>query len=157
MRTTRRPPRGQSLVEFALILPVLLTLFGAAVDASRVYGAWIALESATRNAAEYAAQFNTTSAAASADAQRIVCAETSGVPGFTSPPGNPAGCTSPTVTVTAFTRSSTAAGASTKYPIASVTVQTTLPFRTFFAYPFLTQDGAWTLTATSAFSIVQGR
>ena len=144
-------------MEFALILPVLMTLFGAAVDLSRVYAAWITLESATRNAAEYVASVDKTSAAATTDATRIVCLETSGVAGFVSPPGNPAACTAPTVTIVSYTLSTTAAGASTKYPIASVTVQTTLPFRTLFAYPLVTTGGAWTLTSTSSFSIVQGR
>jgi hypothetical protein len=45
--------RGQSLVEFALVLPVLLALTGISIDASRVYFQWVDLESATRDAAQY--------------------------------------------------------------------------------------------------------
>jgi Flp pilus assembly protein TadG len=146
-RPMRRKTRGQALVEFAIILPILLTLFGAAVDIARVYQAWNVLESATRNAAEYAATNDTTSAAALSDAGRIVCAET----------GNPVGCSSPTVAISSFTRSTTAAGASPTYPIATVTVSTTLAFRTFFAYPVFTQGGAWMLSSSQTYSIVQGR
>ena len=46
---------GQSLVEFALILPILLALTGMAIDASRVYVQWIDLESGARDAAQYIA------------------------------------------------------------------------------------------------------
>jgi Flp pilus assembly protein TadG len=149
--------RGQSLVEFALILPILLTMVGAAVDIARLYQGWITLEGATRDAAEYAATFDTTSAGAAGDAQRIVCTQAATLSGFVAPAGTPTACTSPSVTVSSFSLSTTAAGASTKYPIATVTVTATLPFRTFFGYPLFTQNGAWTLTSTQSFSIVQGR
>ena len=43
---------GQSLVEFALIVPILLMLFIAIADFGRVFAAIIALEASTRNAAE---------------------------------------------------------------------------------------------------------
>ncbi len=152
----RSRSRGQSLVEFALILPVLLTLLGAAIDVARVYPAWNALEAATRDAAEYAATYDTTSSAATADAQRIVCTETLGVAGYQSQ-ASPPGCSSPSVTVTSFSLSTTAPGASTKYPVASVTVVASLPFRTSFPYPLFTQNGTWTLRSTQSYSIIQGR
>jgi Flp pilus assembly protein TadG len=149
--------RGQSLVEFALLLPILLTLLGAAVDVARLYQGWITLEGATRDAAEYAASFSTTSSGASSEAQRIVCTQAATLPGFAAPPGNPTACTSPAVTVTSFSRSTTAQGASATYPIATVTVTSTLPFRTLFGYPLFTQNGAWTLTSTQSYAIIQGR
>lgn len=46
---------GQSLVEFALVVPILVVLFVAIADFGRIYVAGIALEAATRNAAEAAA------------------------------------------------------------------------------------------------------
>ena len=153
----RRRPRGQSLVEFALILPILLTMLGAVVDVARMYQGWITLEGAARDAAEYAATFDATSGAATTDAQRIICTQTASLSGFAAPAGNPTACTSPTVTISSFSLSTTAAGASQKYPIATVTVTATLPFRTFFGYPLFTQNGAWTLTSTQSFSIIQGR
>lgn len=154
-RPNRR--RGQSLVEFALILPILLTMVGAAVDLARLYQGWITLEGATRDAAEYAATTTSTSAAATTEAQRIVCTQTATLSGFAAPPGSPTSCTSPSVTVTSFSVSTTATGASTTYPLASVTVRSTLPFRTFFGYPLFTQNGAWTLSSTQSFSILQHR
>lgn len=52
----RRPARGQSLVEFALVLPMLLVLLLGVADFGRVFSAGIVMEAAARNAAEAAAQ-----------------------------------------------------------------------------------------------------
>jgi len=46
--------RGQSLVEFALILPVLLLLVLSALDMGRVFMGWVALNNAARVGANYA-------------------------------------------------------------------------------------------------------
>ena len=43
--------RGQSLVEFALILPIMALLFLGAVDLTRAFYYYIALENASREAA----------------------------------------------------------------------------------------------------------
>jgi hypothetical protein len=48
--------RGQSLVEFALVLPLLLVLLLGVADFGRVFQAGIVVEAAARNAAEAAAQ-----------------------------------------------------------------------------------------------------
>lgn len=48
--------RGQSLVEFALVLPMLIVLLLGVADFGRVFQAGIAMEAAARNAAEAAAQ-----------------------------------------------------------------------------------------------------
>ena len=53
---TLRATRGQSLVEFALVLPMLLVLLLGIADFGRVFAAGITLEAAARNAAEVAAQ-----------------------------------------------------------------------------------------------------
>ena len=57
-----------------MILPLMLGLFGAAVDFARMYNSWINLEAATRDAAEYAATKSTTQADALTQSKRIVCA-----------------------------------------------------------------------------------
>lgn len=51
----RRVSRGQAMVEFALILPVLVLLLVLAVDFGRVFYGWVALNNATRIAASSAA------------------------------------------------------------------------------------------------------
>lgn len=48
--------RGQSLVEFGLVLPLLLVLLLGIADLGRVFASAITLEAAARNAAEAAAQ-----------------------------------------------------------------------------------------------------
>lgn len=151
--------RGQGLVEFALILPILLTMFGASIDMARVYGAWVTLESATRDAAEWVAGdiTITTLAAAQTKAQQIVCTETSGLAGFVAPAGNPTACTSPSVVVSTWSTNPAAPGGTSLNPIGSTTVTVTFPFRTLFAYPLLTKSGAWTIASTHSYSIAQGR
>jgi TadE-like protein len=54
-RTGRVPARGQSLVEFTLILPIILILLLAVADFGRVYATGITMESSARAAAETAA------------------------------------------------------------------------------------------------------
>jgi TadE-like protein len=49
---TGQEPRGQSLVEFALLLPLLLVILLGVADFGRVFMAGIMMESATRAAAE---------------------------------------------------------------------------------------------------------
>ena len=53
---SQRSVRGQSLVEFALMLPMLLVLLLGIADFGRVFSQGILLEAAVRNAAEAAAQ-----------------------------------------------------------------------------------------------------
>ena len=47
--------RGQSLVEFALVLPILTLLLVMAIDFGRVYFGWVSLTNAARVGANYAA------------------------------------------------------------------------------------------------------
>lgn len=55
-RSRERATRGQGMVEFALVLPLLALLLVMAVDFGRVFFGWIALQNATRIAADTAAQ-----------------------------------------------------------------------------------------------------
>ncbi len=55
MKKRSRPARGQSLVEFALILVVLLILLGGMIDMGRVLAVYVRLNDAAQEGAAYAA------------------------------------------------------------------------------------------------------
>jgi Flp pilus assembly protein TadG len=142
----------------ALILPILLSLVGAGVDFARGYAAQMALQTASRNAAEAAAYDPavTTQALAEAKARAVVCTEAQRLPGFVAGSGgNVATCTQPSVTVT-WTSDSSAPGANTRYPQVTVTVATSLDFKLTIPWPLL-PNGTWTLGTTESFSIMKGR
>lgn len=56
IRRRRGTSRGQALVEFAIILPVLLLLLLLAIDFGRVFFGWVALQNASRIGANEAAK-----------------------------------------------------------------------------------------------------
>src|SRR5260370_14510959 len=95
----RRMYHGQSLVEFALILPVLAILFLGAVDLTRAFYFYIVLENATREGArvliDYPYQFDDSAACSATvrEAQSYVTLTCSG--------GSPTVTISPAVDLTA--------------------------------------------------------
>ncbi len=52
----RRLARGQSVVEFTLVVPILIILFVGIADFGRIFNAGVIVEAAARDAAEHAAQ-----------------------------------------------------------------------------------------------------
>lgn len=141
----------------ALILPFLLALAGGAVDLARAYSAWLTVESATRNAAEYVATYSADSTGATTDARRIVCTEAQDLPGFVAggAPDPVANCVAPTIAASLST-SSTDIGATVKNPIGSAHVTVTLQFHTLVPWPLIPSGGI-TLSADRTYSIVRGR
>ncbi len=94
MSTTRRRWRGQSLTEFALVLPVLLLLTLLAIDFGRIYLGYVNLQNMARIAANYAANHPATwstdpayQGQILADASAINCKlpESAGAPDIPSP------------------------------------------------------------------------
>jgi Flp pilus assembly protein TadG len=143
-------------VEFAILLPVLLALAGATSDFARLYQQDISLSSATRDAAEYIAT-NTdksiTAVNAGSTAASLLNAQLGGIGTFTSV--STLTCTSPQVAVT-YSSSSTATGATYKYPLGSAVVQACTPFRTLFAYPFV-PSGQLTISTSANYAVLQNR
>jgi PKD repeat protein len=76
-RVSRQKSRGQSLVEFALVLPVFLLFVAAALDLGRVFYANISMNNAARagafEAAKNPASFGAGQSCDASDAGRIVC------------------------------------------------------------------------------------
>ena len=52
---SRRRSRGQGLVEFTILLPLLLILLAVSIDFGRLFTGWVGLNNATRIAANYGA------------------------------------------------------------------------------------------------------
>ncbi|HEU0245073.1 MAG TPA: TadE/TadG family type IV pilus assembly protein [Candidatus Limnocylindrales bacterium] len=84
---------GQSVVEFALILPLILVLLLAIVDFARLYTTILTVESAAREAADFGAfhwyqwQDAPTATATAAEMNRRACVAISNLPEYTSSGG----------------------------------------------------------------------
>jgi hypothetical protein len=99
----RRSSRGQSVVEFALLLPIMLILLLGVVDLARIYTTMLSVESAAREAAD----FGTTMGAGRwqvgaplndtvAEMQRRSCVASSDLPDYADADSDPAtGCANP--------------------------------------------------------------
>jgi Flp pilus assembly protein TadG len=162
----RRRQRGQSLVEFSVVLPIMLAIVGIVIDASRAYQAWTVLESATRDAAQYLARSSVDPLSADLTTQGVdsdnkaiyLLNEATGV-SFTrsQTQGTLTDCTIPQLTTTFSTDPALAGGGSTAYPVSTATVQVCMPFSTTFQYPFLGDGGNFTLRSEREFSLIVGR
>jgi Flp pilus assembly protein TadG len=96
----RRSERGQSIVEFALILPVLVFLMVGIVDLARIYTTMLSIESAAREAADYGSFYSTKWAdpavAGTRDKMKErACVAASDLTDYAGPDAN---CSNPTVT-----------------------------------------------------------
>lgn len=184
----RRPPaehrvrrgrraRGQSLAEFALIAPVMLGLLGIGVDFARLFFAWVDLESATRDAAQYVASdpallsngggyYDSTdttnycsaypcTSAPSTDAKTVVDAATG--KSFTKA-SSQTDCSTPKVWASLSSPDpALAKGGSSKNPVAKVQITACFPFRTFISYPVITTNGTWIVRTDRTMSTIVGR
>jgi Flp pilus assembly protein TadG len=98
----RRAVRGQSVVEFALIAPILLILVLAVIDVARIYTTSLSVESAAREAADYGAfgsqHWNDASYASVTlpAMQRRACVAARNLPDYV---GADTSCTNPQMTV----------------------------------------------------------
>jgi Flp pilus assembly protein TadG len=184
--STKRDQRGQGLVEFALILPIMVAFLGISIDIARLYFVWIDVESATRHAAQWIATdpgYTTTGGYYDQLDTANYCGQPGLAAGFpcTDPPGTDAKTVLDREVKVTFTKVTTAPtcatvtvptvyaviqnspsiadsdGGSGAYPVATAKVIACLPFHSFFSYPILTQNGAWHIAIERTFTVVVGR
>jgi hypothetical protein len=99
----RKPERGQSVVEFALVFPLMIVLLLAIVDFARIYTTMMSVESAAREAADYGTTLGAGKWQAGApmdgtvaEMQKRACVASSNLPDYVDPDGDPTtGCTNP--------------------------------------------------------------
>lgn len=95
--------RGQSVVEFALVLPIMVIVLLAILDFSRIYATMTSVESAAREAADYGTtlgagkwQVGAPADATLAEMRRRACIAASDLPDYQDPDGDPTnGCSNP--------------------------------------------------------------
>jgi Flp pilus assembly protein TadG len=93
--------QGQSVVEFALVFPIMIVLMFAIVDFARVYTAMMSVESAAREAADFgtelgAAKWQTVVASDTVSKMKQrACVAASNLPDFAADPADPDGCVNP--------------------------------------------------------------
>ena len=156
-------PSGQSLVEFALILPVLMTLVIAIADFARFYSTAVAIEAAAREAADYGAFTTARWAGDPTDPnsnysktvvrmQELACTASSEQPDYQ---GDPVGTPSMTCTNPAFAWSLTGTDCSNNDPTATpchVTVTLSHTFNLFLPTPFFAPSITFSRDSTFAVS-----
>lgn len=95
---------GQSIVEFALVLPLMLIMLLAIVDLARIYTTMMSVESAAREAADYGTtlgagkwQDGAPQVSTEAEMRRRACVAASNLPDYVDPDGDPltGNCTNP--------------------------------------------------------------
>lgn len=101
----RGPIRGQSLVEFALVLPMMLLFFVSVADLARLYTTMTTIESAAREAADYGSfdsSYWTNPSMTREQMMHRACMASSNLPdyvGAVDPGTGLASCTNPTVSL----------------------------------------------------------
>lgn len=99
----RSGSRGQSVVEFALVLPIMVVILFATLDFARIYTTMMSIESAAREAADYGTtlgagkwQVGSPMDGTVSEMQRRACVASSDLTDYDDPDGDPAtGCVNP--------------------------------------------------------------
>ena len=168
--------RGQSVVEFALVVPLLILMVVAIADFGRIYASAVAVEAAEREAADYGAFKSSywlvdglgtdNPPITVAEMERRACTAAAGshLEGYAEPAGTiaHATCTNPSFTCTLVQPDGTtevdcgsytgaACSTSTTDPPCLVHVRLTYAFRTFLDLPPL--PGSVTLERDSRYAI----
>lgn len=169
--------RGQSLVEFAISVPILLLIVLIIGDFARLYSAWLTLQSTTRDAAEAAAASAPYSVISGTpeDAARAVflatfCAGAATIPGYSAGASSTT-CTGPGLgtvsgqfpnrtcnqapTAFAFSDNAGLPGGSPSHKVAVVTADTCFTYQPLF--PFFAPADRFVLSAHHVVNLIEGR
>lgn len=148
--------RGQALAEFAIILPLMLAMFGTAIDVARVFQTWMRLQEVTRDTAELIASdtdFDPVNNAnyvslARTTAETLVCNELGGC------------ADAPPRTRVTDVQVFPAPNRVSDRPVWRSVVTAEADFKALFLYPFVRlvlNDNAWTLRSTVTYEVWRGR
>ena len=141
------PQGGQSLVELALVLPVLLLLLVGIIEIGRFSYYSILVANAARAGAQYGAQ----NLATAADAGAIrAAARNDGLPSLTVTPSQSCGCNGAALNACSTIVPTCALP---EHPLVYVQVTATGTFTSLFSYPGL--PGSVTLTSTEKMRVAQ--
>lgn len=164
----RRTTTGQSVVEFAIVAPIMVVLLIAIIDFARVYTTMMSVESAAREAAD----FGTTYGAGKwqigapldgtvAEMQKRACVASSNLPDYADPDDDPTnGCVNPAFAycVTPFDGApcapinpADACEVPTREPPCTVTVTMTYDFHLFLPVNFQVMGASIGLPNTITF------
>ncbi|MBI3748594.1 MAG: pilus assembly protein [Chloroflexi bacterium] len=141
--------RGQSLVEFAFLVPVILLILLIAIDFGRLYASWVTLNNSARVAANYAAANPHASFAAGSTYATLVNGEGFGALGST--------CSvSGGVPAPVFADTSVDANTTTTNLGDTATVSVSCAFKVITPFISLVVGSSVPLTASSTFTIRTG-
>lgn len=128
----RLRPRGQSLVEFALVVPLLLLFFVAVADFARLYTTMTTIESAAREAADYGSfqsAYWTDEPGVRVQMTHRACLASSTLPDYDgTTDAMAATCSNPTVAIALDPPDSVSCSVSTREPPCRVTATLTYDF-----------------------------
>lgn len=150
IRNLARDERGASLIELALVAPVLASLLIGMVDISRAYSDRLQLEQAAQRAIEKVQQYQSTTS--TYDTLRAEAADAAGITATTTNPSVRYWLQCNGGTRLYGTASETTCSGGQTYQ-RYVEVSVTKPFRPMFGtrfFPGANADGTFTLTATAA-------
>jgi Flp pilus assembly protein TadG len=132
LREAKTSERGSSLVELALLLPLLLLMFLGVVEVGRIFYVSIEVNNAARAGAAYGAQSNIT-AGDTAGMERVAQQDAPNVPGLTATASYYCACSTATGSVVSCTDACSAGG----HQVVFVQVYTSASFTTLSHFPGL--------------------
>ncbi len=144
--------RGQSVVELALVVPLLLLLLVGVIEIGRYASYSIVVSNAARAGAQYGAQ-NLATAADTAGIQAASLNDATGAAGLTVTPAQRCGCSNAIVAGAAPTAKCPAACLAPDHALVYVQVKTSGSMNSLFKYPGIPRT--FTVSSTELMRVAQ--